>query len=191
MAKLILASSSPRRIELLNQIGYRPDLIQPADIDETPFLRENPLKHAARLAEEKAEKISGIFPHDIVLGADTIVVAGRTIIGKPSNSDEAKKFITKLSGRRHRVISGLCVIKEKQKIIKTVTTIVKFKRITKEEMDFLINSNEWEGKSGGYMIQGIAGAFVQWMSGSVSNVVGLPLFETNNVLRSLNFLPNR
>ncbi len=189
MKKLILASASPRRVALLKQIGYVPDIICPADIDETPLKKENPVAHVKRLAFEKAKVVHNKYPEDVVLAGDTIVLVGRQILGKPVDAVEAERFLKKLSGRRHRVISGICILHKDKKVLKVVTTILKFKRLTQAEVDFLIESKEWEDKSGAYMIQGIAGGFVEWINGSVTNVIGLSLYETSNLLRSFGFLP--
>jgi len=187
---LVLASASPRRVDLLKQIGFKPDIIHPADIDETPLKGELPITLVKRLAEEKAKVVVQQFPNDIIIAGDTIVVASGKILGKPADAIEARKFIDLLSGRRHQVISGLCVTSASKHSVRVVKTIIKFKRITEEEKDLLIESNEWQGKSGGYMIQGIASAFAQLINGSVTNVIGLPLFEANNLLRAQGLRPS-
>ncbi len=187
-ARLILASQSPRRKELLAQIGLYPDDIIPADINETPLKNELPIKLAARLASEKASFVSLKAPDDWVLAADTVVACGRRVLGKPKNISEAERFLKLLSGRRHRVISGVCLITpHKKKIVKTITTAVKFKLLSKEELENYLMAEEWNGKAGGYAIQGYAGTFVKWISGSYSNVVGLPLFETTGMLRGAGY----
>ena len=187
-ARLILASQSPRRKELLAQVGLYPDDIIPADINETPLKKEIPLKLAARLAAEKASSVALRAPDNWVLAADTVVACGRRILGKPENISEAERFLKLLSGRRHRVISGVCLITpNKKKILKTITTAVKFKLLSKEELESYLEAEEWNGKAGGYAIQGYAGTFVKWISGSYSNVVGLPLFETAGMLRGAGY----
>ena len=187
-ARLILASQSPRRKELLAQIGVYPDNIIPADISEIPLKKEIPLKLAARLASEKASSVALTAPDNWVLAADTVVACGRRILGKPENISEAERFLKLLSGRRHRVISGVCLITpNKKKIIKTIVTAVKFKLLSKEELESYLEAEEWHGKAGGYAIQGYAGTFVKWISGSYSNVVGLPLFETAGMLRGAGY----
>ena len=187
-ARLILASQSPRRKELLAQIGVYPDDIIPADISEIPLKKEIPLKLAARLASEKASSVALTAPDNWVLAADTVVACGRRILGKPENISEAERFLKLLSGRRHRVISGVCLITpNKKKIIKTIVTAVKFKLLSKEELESYLETEEWHGKAGGYAIQGYAGTFVKWISGSYSNVVGLPLFETAGMLRGAGY----
>jgi septum formation protein len=189
MKKLVLASASPRRVALLKQVGYVPDIVCPADIDETPLKNENPISHVKRLAFEKANVVNIKYPEDVILAGDTIVLVGRQILGKPVDAAEAEKFLKKLSGRRHRVISGICVLYKDKKVLKVVTTILKFKRLSQEEINYMIASKEWEDKSGGYMIQGIAGGFIEWINGSVTNVIGLSLYETGNALRSFGLLP--
>ena len=187
-ARLILASQSPRRKELLAQVGVYPDDIIPADINETPLKKEIPLKLAARLASEKASSVALTAPDNWVLAADTVVACGRRILGKPENISEAERFLKLLSGRRHRVISGVCLITpNKKKILKTITSAVKFKLLSKEELESYLEAEEWDGKAGGYAIQGYAGTFVKWISGSYSNVVGLPLFETAGMLRGAGY----
>lgn len=187
-ARLILASRSARRKELLAQIGVYPDDIIPADINETPFKKEIPLKLAARLALEKASLVAVAAPENWVLAADTVVACGRRILGKPENISEAERFLRLLSGRRHRVISGVCLITpNNKKILKTITTAVKFKLFSREEIESYLEAAEWNGKAGGYAIQGYAGTFVKWISGSYSNVVGLPLFETAGMLRGAGY----
>ena len=187
-ARLILASQSPRRKELLARVGVYPDDIIPADINETPLKKEIPLKLAARLASEKASSVALAAPDNWVLAADTVVACGRRILGKPENISEAERFLKLLSGRRHRVISGVCLITpNKKKILKIITTAVKFKLLSKEELESYLEAEEWNGKAGGYAIQGYAGTFVKWISGSYSNVVGLPLFETAGMLRGAGY----
>ena len=187
-ARLILASQSARRKKLLAQVGVYPDDIIPADINETPLKKEIPLKLAARLASEKASSVALTAPDNWVLAADTVVACGRRILGKPENISEAERFLKLLSGRRHRVISGVCLITpNKKKILKIITTAVKFKLLSKEELESYLEAEEWNGKAGGYAIQGYAGTFVKWISGSYSNVVGLPLFETAGMLRGAGY----
>jgi len=182
-APLILASASPRRRELLAQIGCTPAAIDPADIDETPRPDELPLIYAGRLAEAKARTVAARHPGAVVLGADTVVACGRRILPKAEREEQARACLKLLSGRRHRVIGGVCVIgpdgKTRQR---SVTTIVAFKRLSAREVDVYVASGEWQGKAGGYAIQGLAATFVRFLSGSYSNVVGLPLFETAALL---------
>ena len=181
--RLILASSSPRRRELLAQIGLAPDEIRPADIDETPLKGELPLAYAGRLAREKAHAVT-LGPGEVILSADTVVAAGRRIMGKPSDEAEARRFLNLLSGRRHRVITGFCVRSEARAHCRSVETSVRFKSLDQDEIDAYIASQEWQGKAGGYAIQGLASAFIPWISGSYSNVVGLPLSQVCGSLRA-------
>jgi len=179
--KLILGSASPRRRELLAQIGVVADDIIPADIDETPLKSERPVPYATRLAAEKARAIPAGDDH-LVLSADTIVFAGIRILGKPADAAQAVQYLTLLSGRRHRVTTAVALRRGDQIWQRSVTTAVKMKNLSDAEISAYIRSNEWQGKAGGYAIQGIASAFIPFISGSYSNVVGLPLTETANLL---------
>ena len=185
MYNFILASSSPRRLSLLKNIGYKPDNIISANIDETPNIRELPKKYAQRMAFEKASKIYKQFPKSLILGADTVVARGRLILTKPKDIDDAYKTFKLLSGRRHSVFTGVCVIKENKVITKVVETKLKFKLLTNEETENLVKSNEWQDKSGGYALQGFAGAYISWINGHPSNVIGLPVHETYKILNGL------
>ena len=181
--KLILASASPRRLDLLAQIGITPDTIDPCDIDETPLKGEKPISHVKRLAREKAEAAAKKHAGQLVLAADTVVACGARILGKAKDKKEAAQFLTLLSGRRHQVISAVALINPKGKSsLKLAQTMVLFKRLTKQEIDWYLKSKEWEGKAGAYAIQGRAGAFVKRINGSYTNVVGLPLYETRALL---------
>ena len=187
---IILASQSPARIELLKRIYITPAQIIPADIDETPHLRELPNNLATRLAYEKATKIvSKIKDSAIIIAADTVTALGRRILPKAANHEEVRYCIELLSGRRHRVYTGLCIIKKDKEQVtvrqKIVQTIVKFKRLSKEELDFYCSLDEGIDKAGGCKISGYAEALISFISGSYSNVMGLPLFETVNSLNSL------
>ncbi len=184
--RLILGSSSPRRRELLAQIGVTPDHIKPADIDETPLAGELPRVYAKRLSIEKSDA-HACAPDEILLTADTVVAAGRRILGKPANITEAETFLRLLSGRRHRVITGVTVRYGEQQRSRLVETQVSFKRLSDLEMETYLASKEWQGKAGGYAIQGLAAAFIPWINGSYSNVVGLPLAETANLLSGLGY----
>ncbi|HEX5320420.1 MAG TPA: Maf family protein [Stellaceae bacterium] len=182
-ARLVLASASPRRLDLLRQIGIEPDIVDPADIDETPLPGELPRLHAARLARAKAETVRRRHPDALVLAADTVVACGRRILGKPETEAEARQFLTLLSGRRHRVIGAIVVMNPNDNISsREIVSQVLFKRLTNIEIARYLATEEWRGKAGGYAIQGKAAAFVAWMSGSYSNVVGLPLFEAAQLL---------
>ncbi len=183
--RLVLASASPRRLALLRQIGVVPDKIVPADIDEAPAKKELPGTLAERLARSKAEVVHGMETGNLILAADTVVACGRRIMGKPGDAGEAEQYLTLLSGRRHRVFGGVCVI-DGEAVCRTrvVMTTVQFKSLTAHEMCAYLESGEWQDKAGAYAIQGVAGAFVKRLSGSYPNVVGLPLYETVNLLRA-------
>ena len=178
---LILGSASPRRLKLLAQIGIVPDEVRPADIDETPIVGETPRAYVRRLAEAKARAIEP-DPFDVVLCADTTVAVGTRIMEKPVDRDEAQKFLTLLSGRRHQVITGVAVRKGSKVSVRDVMTRVRFKRISDAEMTAYLVSEEWQGKAGGYGIQGRAAALIPSINGSYTNVVGLPLAETAALL---------
>ena len=178
---LILGSASPRRLELLAQIGIVPDEVRPADIDETPLKGETPRAYVRRLAQAKALAIIP-EPFDVVLCADTTVAVGVRIMEKPVDRAEAEKFLSLLSGRRHQVITGVAVRKGSAVAVRDVMTRVRFKRISSAEMTAYLDSNEWQGKAGGYGIQGLAAALIPTINGSYSNVVGLPLAETAALL---------
>lgn len=202
-AKLILASGSPRRVQLLDQIGVVPYLIRPVDLDETPQKREIPRKLAQRLARQKTEKCSKMLLTDAsvdltdkqltfnILGSDTVVGVGRRILGKAENIDQAKDHLVMLSGRAHRVFTSVAIVDGiSQKLRqKTVETRVRFKRLSTQEIDNYLASGEWRDKAGSYAIQGFAGTFVVNLIGQYSNVVGLPLFETTSLLRSVGIDP--
>ena len=190
MPTLVLASASPRRLELLAQIGITPDHVEPADIDETPLPRELPGPHVMRLAHAKAEAVRARHPDAFVLAADTVVACGRRILGKPEDEAAARAFLTLLSGRRHRIYGGVVVIDPAGKIAaRRVMSQVAFKRLSDSELAAYLMTGEWRGKAGGYAIQGRAAIFVSWMAGSYSNVVGLPLFETAQLLVGLGYCP--
>jgi len=190
MPKFILASSSPRRLQLLNQIGYKPDKVYDPDIDETPIKGELPSKLALRLAESKALKAHSVFPNDIVLAADTLAARGRRILNKPLSKEEAKAFLELLSGHRHRVYTAITVIYKEKKISNLSLSIVKFKRLTPEEINFYCDSGEWRGRSGGFTIQGLGNIFIEWIKGSDTSIVGLNLNQTYKILSSLGLKPD-
>ncbi len=182
-AKLILASASPRRLELLGRLGLVPDEIVHADIDETPRKAELPTLYAARMAAEKAAAVSR--PGDVLVAADTVVAAGRRILPKTETEDEARASLHLLSGRRHRVHSAVTVIDRDGKARHRLSTsIVAFKPLSDDEIAAYLDSGEWQGKAGGYAIQGRAEALVRMLQGSHSGVMGLPLFETRALLRA-------
>lgn len=183
--KLVLASGSPRRLELLQQAGIEPDRLFPADIDETPQRAEHPRSLAKRLSRGKAEKAvaslraEGRADGAYILAADTVVAVGRRILPKAELIDEAANSLRLLSGRSHRVYTGLCLVTPAGKLRQNVVdTRVRFKRLTREELESYLASGEWRGKAGGYAIQGLAATFVVKLVGSYTNVVGLPLTET-------------
>ena len=190
---LVLASASPRRLDLLGQIGLVPDLVQAADIDESRRRDELPRELALRLAVAKAEAARRMLmaaPDDrlhgrgaVILAADTVVAVGIRALGKPADADEARRFLDLLSGRRHRVYGGVCVIDGAGKVrSRVVMTQVGFKRLSLAERETYLARGEWRGKAGGYAIQGLAAAFIPFIAGSYSNVVGLPLVETASLL---------
>ncbi|MDP3959308.1 MAG: nucleoside triphosphate pyrophosphatase [Pseudorhodobacter sp.] len=179
--RLILGSASPRRLELLAQIGVVPDAVQPADVDETPLKAELPRPYAARIAREKAAAVVA-DPDDIVLCADTTVALGRRIMGKPEDAGQAAAFLVALGGRRHQVITALALRRGTQMWTREVTCVVRMKRLSDLELNAYLASGEWRGKAGGYGIQGLAGAFIPWISGSFTAVVGLPVAETAALL---------
>ena len=183
MATLILASASPRRLALLEQIGIVPDKVEPADIDEAVLKKELPRPYAERMAMTKAEKIHELYPNDYVLAADTVVACGRRILGKAENDEDVVKFLKLLSGRRHAVYGGICLITpEGKKCVRVKKTAVLFSVLSKIEFDKYVASGEGIGKAGGYAIQGLAASFIKSVIGSYSNVVGLDLYTTNNLL---------
>ena len=185
---LVLASASPRRRELLAQLGIVPDVVDPPDIDETPWRDELPIQHARRLALAKAAAVAPRHPQAYILAADTVVACGRRILPKADTRASAEFCLKLLSGRRHRVIGGLCVIAPMGKtVVRTVTSQVVFKRLSTDERAAYLASGEWQGKAGGYAIQGRAAGLIAWLSGSYSNVVGLPLFETQALLAGLGY----
>jgi septum formation protein len=186
--RLVLASSSPRRRDLLAQVAIVPDMVDPADIDETPAPQELPLRHAERLAAEKAQLVARRHPDAFVLGADTVVACGRRILPKAESVAQARQCLELLSGRRHRVHGGIALVTPQGKLAqRRVTTIVAMKRLTEREIADYLASEEWQGKAGGYAIQGLAARFVREIIGSYSNIVGLPLFETVALLEGQGF----
>ena len=186
ISPLILASASPRRLDLLRQVGLEPAKIDPADIDETARPRELPRIYALRMAEGKLAAVASRHPAAIVLAADSVVVCGRRILPKAEVEAEARACLKLLSGRRHRVMGGVAAVGPAGRVrTRLVETVVRFKRLEQAEIDAYVESGEWRGKAGGYAIQGRAAAFVDFISGSYSNVVGLPLFETVALLKSV------
>ena len=178
----MLASASPRRLSLLAQIGIAPDLVVPADLDETPLRGELPRAYAARIAREKAEAVARTHPDALVLAADTVVACGRRILTKAETEAEARACLALLSGRNHMVLTCVALGSNGRLRTRLAETRVAFKRLSDGEIDAYVRSGEWRGKAGGYAIQGHAAAFVRQIVGSYSAVVGLPLYETAQML---------
>ena len=184
--RLILASASPRRLELLARLGLVPDAVVPAEIDETPRKAEIPDRYALRMATEKAAAVAD--PGSLIIAADTVVAAGRRILPKAESEDEARAALTLLSGRRHRVHSAVAVTDVQGRTRTRISTsVVAFKRLSSDELDAYLASGEWLGKAGGYAIQGRAEALVRMLSGSHSGVMGLPLYEARTLLRAAGY----
>jgi len=187
---LILASASKARLELLESVGITPDKILNTNIDETPKKSEKPLEYVSRIAFEKNKAVKK-KKSEIVLTADTVVALGRRIVQKPNNKDEALYFLNLLSGRRHKVYTSICIFSNEKYYQKNVSTTLKMKRLSEDEKKCYLLSDEWKGKAGGYSIQGAASYFFPFISGSYSNVVGLPLTETVGMLIGIGFkIPN-
>jgi septum formation protein len=192
--KLVLASASPRRIELLQQAGLEPDRLVPANVDETPLKAEHPRSLAKRLSRLKAERALEVLKEDgeaentFIVAADTVVAVGRRILPKAESIDEASNCLRLLSGRSHRVYTGVSLMTPSGKLRqRLVETRVRFKRLSREELESYLASGEWRGKAGGYAIQGLAGTFVVKLVGSYTNVVGLPLYEMVGLLAADGF----
>jgi len=186
--KLILASASPRRVQLLEQVGITPDDIIPADIDETPLKAELPRDLAQRLAIGKAQAIAAQHKDAFILAADTVVGCGRRILDKAEDETYARKCLEQLSGRRHHVYGGIALITpDGQTVKRLVDTVVQFKRLTENDIESYIKSKEWDGKAGGYAIQGLAESYIKFIRGSYSNVVGLSLYDTIQILSGAGF----
>lgn len=185
MLSLVLASASPRRVELLARLGLVADSIDPADIDESPRKGEAPQLYARRMAAEKAQAVAARHSGSLILAADTVVAAGRRILPKAETEAQALDCLTLLSGRRHRVLSAVCLVDGRGITRQRLSTsILTFKRLGTDEIAAYLASGEWQGKAGGYAIQGRAEAFVRHLSGSHSGVMGLPLYETRALLLS-------
>ncbi|RQP07039.1 MAG: septum formation inhibitor Maf [Paracoccus sp. BP8] len=181
---LVLGSASPRRLELLAQIGIVPARILPAAIDETPLRGESPRDYARRMAREKAAALAG-RAEGAILCADTVVVAGRRILDKPADAAEARRHLRLLSGRRHRVLTAVALAHGGRLRERLVETVIRFRPLTTTQIEHYIATGEWQGKAGAYAIQGHASAFAAWMQGSYSGVVGLPLAETAALLEAV------
>ena len=187
-SRLVLASASPRRLELLRQIGIEPDAVDPADIDEKVPKDELPPAHAKRLALAKAMAVRDRHPESFILAADTVVACGRRILPKAEDREAARRCLGLLSGRRHRVLGVIVVLApDGRRGARLVRTIVTFQRLPEGRICAYLDSGEWMGKAGGYAIQGRAAAFVSAINGSYSNVVGLPLYESAQLLSGLGF----
>jgi septum formation protein len=184
--RLILGSGSPRRLELLAQIGVVPDDVRPPDIDETPAKGETPLHYCRRIAREKAEAMR-VADGEIALCADTTVALGRRILGKPADAGEAAEFLLALAGRRHRVITAVAVRRGDRIWEREVVTAVKMKRLSDVELNAYLATGDWHGKAGAYAIQGPAGTFIPWIQGSYSAVMGLPVAETAQLLAAAGY----
>ncbi|ADG11566.1 septum formation protein Maf [Caulobacter segnis] len=185
---LVLASASPRRLDLLAQVGVTPDRVDPADIDETPLRDETPRRHALRLAQEKARAVAARAPGDFVLAADTVVAVGRRILPKAETQADVLYCLKLLSGRNHKVFTGVTLIApDGREGSRLVETKVGFKRLSDAERDAYVASGQWRGKAGGYGVQGLAGGFITDLQGSYPSVVGLPLYETLNLLHGLGY----
>ena len=186
--KFILGSSSPRRLELLKQINFYPNEIFKPEINEDPQKKELPILYVKRMAKEKMDVVKKKFPNDLILTADTIVYIGRRIIDKTNEKSKAIKLLELLSGRRHRVSTAFNLYcKDKIDSLRVVTSVVKMKRLTDNEIKSYIESNEWKGKAGAYGIQGSAEKFIQFISGSYTNIVGLPLNQVYGSLNSIGY----
>ena len=185
-APLVLASASPRRLDLLRQIGFAPDRVDPADIDETEGADETPRLLALRLAREKAAVCAARAEGAYVIAADTVVAVGRRVLPKAESEEQARKCLALLSGRAHKVLTGVAVIAPDGRAAARLSeTRLHFKRLTAADIERYVESGEWRGKAGGYAVQGEAGAFVIALQGSYSGVVGLPLYETQCLLEGL------
>jgi septum formation protein len=187
----VLASSSPRRLELLRQIGLEPDRIDPAAIDESVRPGELPPDHAVRLAQEKARAVIPRHPGAFILAADTVVACGRRILPKTEDEASARSCLELLSGRRHRVHGAIVLVDPAGRLVsRRIDSQVAFKRLSEAEIRAYLRTGEWQGKAGGYAIQGRAAALIRWLCGSYTNIVGLPLFETAQLLAGRGYRPS-
>lgn len=188
MPRLILASASPRRLDLLARIGVVPDAVLPADIDESVPRGELPRVHALRLAREKAEAVAAMEPDALVLGADTVVAVGRRILPKVEDEATLRTCMRLLSGRRHRVLTGVALHVPGGRVReRLVQTMIAMKHLSESEIEYYASHGEWRGKAGGYALQGYGEVYVRHIAGSYSNVVGLPLAETRALLKSAGY----
>ncbi|RLJ59182.1 septum formation protein [Litoreibacter meonggei] len=184
--RLVLGSGSPRRLELLATLGITPDDIRPPDIDEDPLPAEKPRDYCRRIARSKAEALV-LADNEVALCADTTVALGRRILGKPADAGEAAQFLLSLSGRRHRVITAMAVKRGDRIWTADVVTAVKMKNLSDEELNAYLATDDWQGKAGGYAIQGPAGAFIPWIQGSYTGVMGLPVAEAAQLLKTAGY----
>ncbi|SHF22076.1 septum formation protein [Litoreibacter ascidiaceicola] len=184
--RLVLGSGSPRRLELLATLGITPDDIRPPDIDEDPQPTEKPRDYCRRIAHSKAEALV-LADNEVALCADTTVALGRRILGKPADAGEAAQFLLSLSGRRHRVITAMAVKRGDRIWTADVVTSVKMKNLSDEELNAYLATDDWQGKAGGYAIQGLAGAFIPWIQGSYTGVMGLPVAEAAQLLKTAGY----
>ena len=189
MAGFVLASGSPRRLELLSQIGIKPSVVVSPDIDESVLGGERPRAYALRMAAVKLTAASGLYPESFCLAADTVVACGLRILGKPRDATEAGQYLRLLSGRRHRVLTAFAVQPptDERPILRLSVSSVKMKRLNSSEIDDYLGLGEWQGKAGGYAIQGHAARYISWIEGSYSGIVGLPVFELSQVLTGLGY----
>ena len=184
--RLVLGSASPRRLDLLRQLGIAPDDVRPADIDETPQKGELPRNYCRRVTEGKARAVPR-SPGEVVLCADTTVALGRRILGKPADAEEARQFLRLLAGRRHRVITAVACVSDKGAHLVDVVSQVRLQRLSEDDVEAYIATGDWEGKAGAYAIQGPAGAFIPWISGSYTAIMGLPVHETAKLLKAAGY----
>lgn len=182
----ILGSGSPRRLDLLAQLGVVPDAVRPPDVDETPIKGELPRPYCARIARTKVMAVAA-DADDIVLCADTTVALGRRILGKPDNAAQAAEFLLALAGRRHQVITAISLRRGDRVWARDVVSQVRMKRLSDQELNAYLATGDWQGKAGAYAIQGPAGAFIPWISGSFTGIVGLPLAETATLLQAAGY----
>ena len=186
--QFLLGSASPRRLDLLNQIGINPDLVDAPNIDETNLKKELPLNYVKRMAIEKSLILQPKYENSIILTADTVVALGRRILPKTTDVKMAEDCLRMISGRRHKVLTSFALYSPNKTLkVKTVVSLVKFKRLHDEEIKYYLETNEWNGKAGGYAIQGVAASFINFISGSYSNVMGLPLAELYRALLSIGY----
>ena len=188
--RLILGSGSPRRLELLAQLGMQPDEVRAPEVDETPLAGETPLTYCRRIVWNKAAAIA-VEDDEVALCADTAVALGRRILGKPLDEMDAARMLTLLSGRRHRVVTAVAVKTQEGVLERVMVTMVKVKRLSRDEMNAYLATGDWRGKAGAYAIQGPAGAFIPWIQGSFTGVMGLPVYETAQLLRAAGYRTER